>query len=70
MSNELLWFLFALVNFGLIVIVYKLFGKTGLFAWIAMGTILANIQVVKNIDFTILHITFKSTELIFYNIYN
>ena len=49
--NILLWFLFALVNFALIVGVYKLFGKTGLFAWIAMGTILANIQVTKSIDF-------------------
>jgi len=51
MSNELLWLLFALVNFILIVLVYKFFGKTGLFAWIAMGTILANIQVTKTIDF-------------------
>ena len=53
MSNELLWLLFALVNFSLIVGMYKLFGKTGLFAWIAMGTILANIQVTKSIDFTV-----------------
>jgi uncharacterized integral membrane protein (TIGR00697 family) len=51
MSNEILWLLFALVNFGLIVAMYKLFGKTGLFAWIAVGTILANIQVTKSIDF-------------------
>ena len=51
MSNEILWILFALVNFGLIVGIYKLFGKTGLFAWIALGTILANIQVTKSIDF-------------------
>lgn len=51
MNIYLLWLLFALVNFGLIVAVYKLFGKTGLFAWIAMGTILANIQVVKSIEF-------------------
>lgn len=61
MSNELLWFLFAIVNFGLIVLVYKLFGKTGLFAWIAMGTILANIQVVKNVDFTVMGITLAAT---------
>ncbi len=51
MSNEILWVLFALVNFILIALSYKLFGKTGLFAWIAMGTILANIQVTKTIDF-------------------
>lgn len=52
MSNEILWLLFALINFLLITAIYKLFGKTGLFAWIAMGTILANIQVMKSIDFT------------------
>lgn len=51
MSNEILWLLFALINFGLITAIYKLFGKTGLFAWIALGTVLANIQVMKSIDF-------------------
>ncbi len=48
--NEILWFLFALVNFVLVLGIYKLFGKTGLFAWIAMGTVLANIQVTKTIE--------------------
>ncbi len=51
MSNEILWLLFAVTNFLLITAIYKLFGKTGLFAWIALGTILANIQVMKSIDF-------------------
>ena len=51
MSNLVLWILFALVNFLLIVGIYKLFGKTGLFAWIALGTVLANIQVIKSIEF-------------------
>ncbi len=50
MSNEILWVLFALINFVLITASYKLFGKMGLFSWIAIGTILANIQVTKNID--------------------
>ena len=49
MSNELLWFLFAIVNFSLMVLVYKLFGKTGLFVWVAIGTVIANIQVTKSI---------------------
>lgn len=49
----LLWFAFALVNFLLIVLAYKLFGKTGLYAWIALGTVLANIQVVKSIEFDV-----------------
>ncbi len=49
MPNELLWIIFALTNFGLFLLCYKLFGKTGIFVWIAMGTILANIQVMKSI---------------------
>ena len=61
MSNEILWFLFAIVNFSLIALAYKLFGKTGLFAWIAIGTILANIQVTKTIDFTLFGFTFIAT---------
>ncbi|MFW5913507.1 MAG: queuosine precursor transporter [Bacillota bacterium] len=48
--NELLWLLFAILNFLSIVAVYKLFGKTGLFAWIAVGTVIANIQVTKTVE--------------------
>jgi len=48
--NELIWLLFAIVNFSLILVVYKLFGKNGLFAWIAMGSVLANIQVTKTVE--------------------
>ena len=48
--NEFLWILFALVNFALVVGVYYQFGKTGLFAWVTLGIILANIQVTKNIE--------------------
>jgi hypothetical protein len=61
MSNELLWILFAVVNFLLITAAYKLFGKAGLFAWIAMGTILANIQVVKSIELSIAGLTLAAT---------
>ncbi|MCK5387840.1 MAG: queuosine precursor transporter [Candidatus Izimaplasma sp.] len=61
MSNEILWLIFALVNFSLIALSYKLFGKTGLFAWIAMGTILANIQVTKTIDFNFFGIHLVAT---------
>lgn len=47
MTNELLWVIFALVNFTLFLLVYKFFGKLGIFIWIALATILANIQVTK-----------------------
>ena len=49
MSNELLWVIFALVNFTLFLLVYKFFGKLGIFIWIVLATILANIQVTKMI---------------------
>ncbi|RDY68430.1 VUT family protein [Halobacillus trueperi] len=50
MSNEVLWILFALINFALLIGVYRLFGKPGLFVWIGMSTVLANIQVVKTVE--------------------
>ncbi|SDI98997.1 queuosine precursor transporter [Salimicrobium halophilum] len=50
MFNELLWIIFALVNFSLLLIIYRLFGKYGLFVWIGMATVVANIQVVKTVE--------------------
>ncbi len=50
MGNELLWCIFMLVNFGLILGFYRCFGKAGLYAWIPMATILANIQVLKTVE--------------------
>ncbi|WP_082234038.1 queuosine precursor transporter [Halobacillus massiliensis] len=50
MSNEWIWIIFALINFCLLLGMYRLFGKTGLFVWIGMATVIANIQVVKTIE--------------------
>ncbi|ELK44174.1 queuosine precursor transporter [Halobacillus sp. ACCC02827] len=50
MSNEWIWIGFALINFLLLISMYRLFGKPGLFVWIGMSTVLANIQVVKTIE--------------------
>ncbi|ASF39638.1 hypothetical protein CEH05_11040 [Halobacillus halophilus] len=50
MSNEWLWILFAIINFSLLLMVYRIFGKPGLFVWIGMSTVVANIQVVKTIE--------------------
>jgi len=47
MTNELLWVIFAIVNFTLFLLAYKFFGKLGVFVWIVAATILANIQVTK-----------------------
>jgi uncharacterized integral membrane protein (TIGR00697 family) len=48
--NELLWLLEIIVYFSLVVLSYKLFGKAGLWAWIPIAIIIANIQVTKTIE--------------------
>lgn len=50
MINEILWFVLLAGNFFMIMIAYRLFGRTGLYAWTAMSVILANIQVMKTIE--------------------
>jgi uncharacterized integral membrane protein (TIGR00697 family) len=45
--NELLWFLMLLLDFGALLLLYRFLGKTGVFVWIPIATILANIQVLK-----------------------
>ncbi|QHS22539.1 queuosine precursor transporter [Virgibacillus sp. MSP4-1] len=50
MFNEWLWLGFAFVNFTMILLIYKIFGKPGLFVWIGMSTVVANIQVLKTIE--------------------
>lgn len=52
---------FVLVNFGLFLLCYRLFGKTGLFAWIGIATVLANLQVVKTIEMLGLVMTLGNT---------
>ncbi len=51
MNNEVLWFVLMLACFAGITLAYRLFGKTGLYVWVAMAIILANIQVAKLIRF-------------------
>lgn len=48
--NEFLWFLVFFVDFSLLLLVYRFLGRIGLFAWVAMATVIANIQVLKAID--------------------
>lgn len=50
LPNEVIWIIFALINFIGTTLFYKLYGKTGLFVWIGFGTVIANIQVVKSIE--------------------
>jgi len=48
--NELLWVGMLLVNFTAILIIYRFFGKLGLYIWIPIAAIVANIQVVKYVE--------------------
>lgn len=51
MINELLWIVLLLITFIIQILAYRFFGKNGLYAWIAVAIILANIQVMKTIGF-------------------
>jgi uncharacterized integral membrane protein (TIGR00697 family) len=50
MINEVLWIGSLIISFLLVILAYKLFGKTGLYVWTAVGVILANIQVMKTVE--------------------
>jgi len=68
-TNEILWLFLLLANFSAILIAYRFFGKTGLYIWIPVATILANIQVLKMIDLftigvTLGNITYASSFLV------
>ena len=48
--NLILGILSIFVTFGLVVLIEKLFKKEGLFAWISISTIIANILVCKSVN--------------------
>lgn len=50
MLNELLWIGLLISSFFIVIIAYRLFGKTGLYIWTATAVILANIQVMKTVQ--------------------
>ncbi len=71
--NVFLWVITLIISFTGVLLFYKLFGKTGLFVWIATATIISNIQTTKLIDLfgletslgTILYgSTFLATDII------
>lgn len=69
LPNEILWLLLLLANFFSIIFSYRFFGKTGLYIWIPIATILANIQVLKMVDLlsigvTLGNITYASSFLV------
>lgn len=48
--NEILFFVSLIINFSCVLFSYKFFGKIGLFCWIAMATVIANVEVLKCVD--------------------
>lgn len=50
MFNAAWGIVFLLANFSLFLVCYRLFGVKGLYAWVGIATLLANIQVVKTIE--------------------
>lgn len=48
--NTLLFFITVIVTFGGVTLVSKFFGKNGLFAWLGMSVVVANILVCKCVD--------------------
>lgn len=47
--NELYWFVMLLCNFACIMFAFRRWGKLGLYIWVPISVIVANIQVTKNV---------------------
>lgn len=50
LSNELLWIGFALLDLTLVLVLFRLFGRVGLFGLIVFNLILCNVQVLKTVE--------------------
>ena len=48
--NETLWIAFALVDLCMVLVVYRLFGRVGLFGLMVFNLLLCNIQVLKTVE--------------------
>lgn len=66
--NEAIWFFMLMINFAAILGMYRKLGLLGLYVWIPMAVIVANIQVVKTVELfgltaTLGNIAYASTFL-------
>lgn len=50
MLNEYLWILMLMINFSMIMLAYIFGGRTGLYCWIPISVIIANVQVLKTVE--------------------
>jgi len=51
MSNLMVFMVFAIVNFALITVAFRFWGKRGILAYIVLSVIAANLQVNKGVSF-------------------
>ena len=54
-SNEVLWFCLLITNYALVLLAFRLWGKTGLYIAATISIILANIQALKQVNIFSLH---------------
>ena len=66
MYNEIFGIASFIVTFALMVLMYRCFGKQGLIAWVAIGTIIANIQVIKAVHILVLRLHLEMLCLLLY----
>ena len=57
MSNELLFFITLFASFVGVVLFYRLFGKVGMYCWMAFATVVANLEAAKCVDMFGLSVT-------------
>lgn len=50
MINELWWIIMLIINFVCIMAAFRIWGKLGLFIWVPISVIVANIQVTKTVN--------------------
>lgn len=50
MFNSIMFFVTAIITFGLLVVVSRKFGKEGIFAWVGMAVVVANVLVCKSVN--------------------
>ncbi|WP_147819587.1 queuosine precursor transporter [Salidesulfovibrio onnuriiensis] len=48
--NELLWIIFAVMDLCMVLVVFRFFGRTGLFALIVFNLLICNLQVMKTVE--------------------
>lgn len=48
--NELIFFLSIAISYCLVLLFYKTLGKLGLFVWVAIIAVIANVEVIKCVD--------------------